>query len=53
MSLSFYMDENVHGAITAGLIARDVDVLTVQANNRSGIADPEVLDRAIELGRII
>ena len=53
MSLAFYMDENVHGTITTGLVARGVDVLTVQADNRSGTADPEVLDRAVELGRII
>ena len=53
MSLALYMDENVHGAITAGLATRGVDVLTVQADNRAGTPDPEVLDRAVELGRII
>ena len=42
MSLSLYMDENVHGAITTGLHQREVDVLTVQEDNRSGITDPEV-----------
>ncbi|MGP1387876.1 MAG: DUF5615 family PIN-like protein [Thainema sp.] len=53
MSLALYMDENVHGAITNGLRQRNVDVLTVQEDNRSGISDPEVLDRATELQRIL
>jgi hypothetical protein len=45
------MDENVHRAITGGLRIRGVEVLTVQEDERSGAADPEVLDRATELGR--
>lgn len=49
MSLALYMDENVHGAIINGLRQRNVDVLSVQEDNRSGISDPEVLDRATEL----
>ena len=53
MSLALYMDENVHGNITTGLVARGVDVLTVQTDNRAGTPDPEVFDRAVELGRII
>ncbi len=53
MSLVVYMDENVHGAITNGLRQRQVDVLTVQEDHRSGIADPEVLDRATELQRVL
>lgn len=53
MSLAFYMDENVHGAITTGLKLRDVDVLTVQEDGRSGLGDPEVMQRAIDLGRLL
>ncbi|NET53689.1 MAG: hypothetical protein F6K09_35110 [Merismopedia sp. SIO2A8] len=53
MSVALYMDENVHGAITKGLQKLDVDVLTVQDDNRSGMPDPEVLDRATELQRIL
>jgi predicted nuclease of predicted toxin-antitoxin system len=53
MSLAIYMDENVHGAITNGLRQRQVDVLTVQEDGRSGIADPDVLDRATELQRVL
>ena len=47
------MDENVHGAITRGLRQRGIDVLTVQEDDRSGILDPAVLDRATALNRIL
>jgi predicted nuclease of predicted toxin-antitoxin system len=53
MSIALYMDENVHGAITNGLRQRNVDVLTVQEDGRSGIPDPEVLDRATQLNRVL
>lgn len=51
MSVGLYMDENVHRAISAGLRLRGVDVLTVQEDGLRGIPDPELLDRASELGR--
>ncbi|NEP19855.1 MAG: hypothetical protein F6J97_23705 [Leptolyngbya sp. SIO4C1] len=53
MSLRLYMDENAHGSITTGLRQRKVDVLTVQEDGRSGITDPQVLDRAAELNRVL
>jgi len=53
MSLAFYMDEHVHLAITVGLRFRDVDVITVQEDERIGTPDPILLDRATELGRIM
>lgn len=53
MSISLYMDENVHRGITKGVRQRQVDVLTVQEDNRSGLADPQVLDRATELDRVL
>lgn len=46
MTLPIYMDENVHGAITTGLRQRGVGVLTVQEEGKSGIPDPEVMNRA-------
>lgn len=49
----FYMDENIDFDITHGLRLRNVDVLTVQEDGRAKIADPEVMDRATELGRIV
>jgi hypothetical protein len=53
MKIAFYMDEHVHRAITLGLRIRDVDALTVQEDNRVGLADTLVLDRATELNRIV
>jgi len=53
LTVSFYMDENVPRQITVGLRLRNVDVLTVQEDERAGIDDPEVLDRATELQRVL
>jgi predicted nuclease of predicted toxin-antitoxin system len=48
-----YLDENVHGDVARGLARRGVDVLTAQADGRDATPDPEVLDRATELGRVL
>ncbi|MEY2984306.1 MAG: hypothetical protein RLZZ568_923 [Cyanobacteriota bacterium] len=53
MSLSLYMDENVPRQITMGLRLRGIDVLTVQEDGRSGMSDPQVLERASQLQRIL
>jgi hypothetical protein len=53
MSVGLYMDEHVPRAITEGLRLRGVDVLTAQEDNRRRASDPELLDRATELGRIL
>ena len=53
MSLSLYMDEHVHRAISVGLRLRDVDVLTVQEDRNSGLPDDLLLDRAHQLGRVV
>lgn len=53
MSIAFYMDENVPRQITVGLRLRDVDVLTVQEDERAGMLDPQVLARATELQRVL
>jgi uncharacterized protein with PIN domain len=53
MSVTFYMDEHVHRAITVGLRLRGVDVLTVQENGRRNTSDDVLLDRATELGRVM
>lgn len=47
------MDEQVPKPITTGLRQRDVDVLTVQEDGRSGYPDPLLVERATELGRVI
>lgn len=53
MSVNFYMDHNVHGAVTTGLRRRGVDVLTVQEDGYDREPDPDVLDRAGALGRVV
>lgn len=39
MSLALYMDEHIHMAITIGLRFPEVDVLTVQEDDRAGTPD--------------
>jgi hypothetical protein len=53
MSVSFYMDEHIHRAITSGLRLRGIDVLTVQEDGYGGYPDPIILDRAAELKRLL
>lgn len=53
MSVTLYMDENVPRQITTGLRLRGIDALTVQKDERAGISDLEVLDRATELQRVL
>jgi hypothetical protein len=47
------MDEHIPSAITDGLRQRGVDVLTTQEDGRVGATDPQVLDRATKLGRVL
>jgi hypothetical protein len=53
VSVALYVDEHVPSDITRGLRKRGVDVLTVQDEGREGEADPQLLDRATELGRVM
>lgn len=53
MSVAFYMDHNVHGALTTGLRRRGVDVLTVQEDGYDTAPDRDVLDRAGAIGRVV
>lgn len=53
MTLSFYMDQHVPRSITVGLRLRGVDVLTAYEDNRSELNDPDLLDRASELNRVL
>src|SRR3972149_5006234 len=53
MSLALYMDEHVKRAVTLALRARGIDVLTAQEDDRRGRPDPELLDRALELNRVM
>lgn len=47
------MDVHVRRAITAGLRLRGVDVMTAQEDESSLLGDPELLDRATKLQRIL
>lgn len=51
--IRFYLDENVRGSIRRGLRSRGVDVVAAQEDGYEGIDDPEVLDRARELDRVL
>ena len=53
MAHALYMDACVHFAVSSGLRARGVDVLTAQEDGRDETPDPLVLDRAGELGRVV
>jgi hypothetical protein len=49
----FYMDVHVPAAVTHGLRLRGVDVVTAQEDGARRLADPPLLDRASELGRVL
>lgn len=53
MTLALYMDVHIPKAITVGLRLRDVDVLTAQEDGSATLSDPELLDRAQALNRVL
>jgi predicted nuclease of predicted toxin-antitoxin system len=53
VSLPLLMDAHVHGDITRALQDRGIDVLTAQADGSDELADPDLLDRALALGRVL
>ena len=53
MSVGLYMDVHVHQAISEGLRRRGVDVLTAQEDDAATMSDPDLLDRATSLGRLL
>jgi hypothetical protein len=53
MALSLYMDHHVPRAITVGLRLREVDVVTALEDGADTFDDPELLDRAQELKRVL
>ncbi len=53
MSVRLYMDVHVRRAVTDGLRLRKVDVLTAQDDEAAKLDDPELLDRATDLGRVL
>jgi predicted nuclease of predicted toxin-antitoxin system len=53
MSVGLYMDVHVPFSITRGLRRRGVDVLTAQEDGTTRLQDPDLLDRAAQLGRVL
>ncbi len=47
------MDVHIPKAITTQLLSHGVDVLTSQEDGTQELPDPELLDRASELGRVL
>jgi hypothetical protein len=53
VSLKLYMDAHIPRVITDGLRARGIDVLTAQEDGTDELSDPDLLDRATALGRVL
>jgi len=53
MALKLYMDHYMPRAITMGMRLRHVDVVTAYEDQAHEIADPDLLDRATNLGRAL
>lgn len=53
MPIALYMDHHVPRAITLGLRMREVDVLTALEDGGHELSDPELLDRAGALARVL
>ena len=53
MPIALYMNQHVPRAVTLGLRLREVDVLTAQEDGAGRMSDPDLLDRAGELGRVL
>jgi hypothetical protein len=53
MAVAFYMDAHIPRAVTLGLRLRGLDVITAQEDGSATSPDPELLDRATALDRIL
>ncbi len=53
MSIEFYFDHNMPLPLAANLQQRGIDVLTANEDGAARLADPELWQRATELGRIV
>ena len=53
MAISLYMDVHVPQAITEQLRRRQVDILTAIEDGSAELADDELLERALLLGRVL
>jgi hypothetical protein len=53
LPVRLYFDHNVSRAITQGLRLRGVDVLTAYEDRAQRLSDPELIDRATILRRVV
>jgi predicted nuclease of predicted toxin-antitoxin system len=53
VSVALYMDVHVHRALTEGLRTRGVDVLTAQEDGTAEWEDPDLLERATAVNRVL
>jgi hypothetical protein len=53
MTLDLYMNHHVRRAVTVGLRQRGVDVLPSQEDGTNRLSDPELLNRALAVGRTL
>lgn len=53
MSIKLYMDHHIPREITNGLRLRKIDVLTALEDHTERLQDPDLLDRATALGRVL
>lgn len=53
MAVNFYMDAHIPKAITMGLRLLGVDVITAQDDKADNLSDPELMDRATAINRIL
>jgi len=53
MPIALYMNQHVPRAITVELRLRGVDVITAHEDGASRLDDPELMDRASELRRVL
>jgi predicted nuclease of predicted toxin-antitoxin system len=53
LPVRLYFDHNVNQAIVRGLRLRGLDVLTAREDGTHRLPDPELLDRATALGRVL
>ncbi len=53
MAIALYMDQHVPRAITLGLRMRGVDVMTAWEDGSHELSDPDLLNRATEINRVL
>lgn len=53
MPVRFYFDHNVNQAVIYGLRLRGLDVMTAFEDGAHQLPDPDLLDRATTLGRVL